>query len=73
VKVFNGSVELQAELITRLIILSEAFDYKSSALVPGANIKITYETNDLFQLASKTLLGTRAELTLGKTSYIGFT
>ncbi|MCW8812832.1 MAG: cell surface protein SprA, partial [Chlorobium sp.] len=30
-----------------------------AALVPGADLKITYEQNDLFQLASKTLLGAR--------------
>ncbi len=30
-----------------------------AALVPGADLKITYEQNDLFQLASKTMLGAR--------------
>jgi cell surface protein SprA len=30
-----------------------------AALVPGADLRITYEQNDLFQLASKTLLGAR--------------
>ena len=33
-----------------------------AALVPGADLKITYEKNDLFQLASKTLLGARGFL-----------
>jgi len=44
-----------------------------SLLVPGKNIQIKYEANDLFQLASKSLLGTRGELSLGKTGNLGFT
>jgi len=39
--------------IGQLTIRNEA------ALVPGADLKISYEQNDLFQLASKTLLGAR--------------
>ncbi|MBZ0202093.1 MAG: cell surface protein SprA [Ignavibacteria bacterium] len=74
VKVFNGSVELTAGVDYSIdYSLGELLIINSSALVAGANLKITYETNDLFQLASKTLLGTRAELQLSKTSYIGFT
>jgi len=44
-----------------------------SLLVPGANLQIQYEANDLFQLASKSLLGARGELNLGKKSAFGFT
>jgi len=44
-----------------------------SLLVPGQNLQIQYEANDLFQLASKSLLGARGELTLGKASALGFT
>jgi len=74
VKVFNGSVELAAGVdYTIDYSLGELLIINSSALVAGANLKITYETNDLFQLASKTLLGTRAELQINKTSYLGFT
>jgi cell surface protein SprA len=42
-------------------------------LVPGQNLQIQYEANDLFQLASKSLLGARGEMTLGKASALGFT
>lgn len=42
-------------------------------LVPGANLQIQYEANDLLQLASKSLLGARGELNLGKNSSFGFT
>ncbi len=74
VKVFNGSNELvpgigySIDYSTGELVIIDA-----SALIAGANLKITYETNDLFQLASKTLIGTRAELQFNKTSYLGFT
>jgi len=42
-------------------------------LVPGRDLQIKYEANDLFQLASKTLLGARGEFNLGKNSSLGFT
>jgi len=44
-----------------------------AALVPGANLSITYEQNDLFQLASKTLLGARGIFNISERSKIGFT
>ena len=44
-----------------------------AALVPGANLSITYEQNDLFQLASKTLLGARGILNISDKSKLGFT
>ncbi|HRI47394.1 MAG TPA: cell surface protein SprA, partial [Ignavibacteriaceae bacterium] len=43
-----------------------------AALVPGANLKITYEENDLFQLASKTLFGMRGEIAVSRKTKIGF-
>ncbi len=42
------------------------------ALVPGADLKITYEQNDLFQLASKTLIGARAVLNVSDKTNLGF-
>jgi cell surface protein SprA len=42
-------------------------------LVPGRNLQIKYEANDLFQLASKALLGARGDLALSKTTSLGFT
>ncbi len=44
----------------------------SAALVPGANLRITYEQNDLFQLASKTLLGARGIYEFSKKTNLGF-
>jgi cell surface protein SprA len=42
-------------------------------LTPGTNLQIRYEANDLFQLASKALLGARGEFDVGKGSSLGFT
>jgi cell surface protein SprA len=44
-----------------------------AALVPGADLRITYEQNDLFQLASKTLLGARGLYEFSKKTHLGFT
>jgi cell surface protein SprA len=43
-----------------------------AALVPGADLRITYEQNDLFQLASKTLLGARGLLEFSSKTKLGF-
>lgn len=42
------------------------------ALLPGADLRITYEQNDLFQLASKTLLGFRGLYEFNKETTLGF-
>ncbi len=44
-----------------------------AALVPGADLKVTYEQNDLFQLASKTLLGARGLYEFSDKTRLGFT
>ncbi|MFQ5823302.1 MAG: cell surface protein SprA [bacterium] len=43
------------------------------ALSPSANLEITYERNQLFQLEKKTILGSRAEYNLGGNSFLGGT
>lgn len=43
-----------------------------AALVPGANLRISYEENDLFQIASKTLFGLRGVLDISKRTTLGF-
>ncbi len=53
--------------IGQLTIRNEA------ALVPGADLKVTYEQNDLFQLASKTLLGARGLYEFSDKTHLGFT
>ncbi len=46
---------------------------KEEALVPGAKVDIDFERQDLFSFASKTLLGARGDVNLGKESSFGFT
>ena len=52
---------------SQVVIKNQAF------LAPGRNVQIKYEANDMFQLASKSLLGARGELNLGKNTSLGFT
>jgi cell surface protein SprA len=64
--------------------LSEGSDYsvdynigqviikKPEALVAGADLKIGYENNDLFQMASKTLIGFRGIYDFNKETSLGF-
>jgi cell surface protein SprA len=54
-------------------IVGEVVIRNASALVPGANLQIKYEQNDLFQLASKTLLAARGDLALSQSTNLGFT
>lgn len=44
----------------------------AAALVAGADLKITYEQNDMFQLASKTLLGARGLFNFSPKTQLGF-
>lgn len=54
-------------------IIGEVVIKNDRALVPGANLQIKYEQNDLFQLASKTLLGARGDLAIAQNVNLGFT
>jgi cell surface protein SprA len=54
-------------------IIGEVVIKNDRALVPGANLQIKFEQNDLFQLASKTLLGARGELSISPVTKLGFT
>lgn len=54
-------------------IIGEVVIRNAAALLPGANLEIKYEQNDLFQLASKTLIGARGELSPFPNAQLGFT
>jgi len=79
--VVEGSVEVIVDGDRKTPNVHYTVDYLSGQvvikdqglLVPGKNLQIKYEANDLFQLASKSLIGARGDLTLGKNSTIGFT
>lgn len=54
-------------------IIGEVVIRNQAALLPGANVQIKYEQNDLFQLASKTLIGARGEISPFLNTQLGFT
>ncbi len=54
-------------------ILGEVILRSEQASLPGATVEVKYEQNDLFQLASKTLVGARGELDAIPNTKLGFT
>ncbi len=70
---FNGTQQVPNVDYTVDYIVGEVNIRNQSALVPGANLLIKYEQNDLFQLASKTLLGARGDLFVSQNTNVGFT
>ncbi len=54
-------------------MIGEVIIRNQRALVPGANLQIKYEQNDLFQLASKTMIGARGEIDPLPNTKLGFT
>jgi len=54
-------------------ILGQVVIRNEEALLPNSNLRIKYESNDLFQLASKTLVGARGDMQLSKNTKVGFT
>ncbi len=79
--VVDGSVEVYLNTNRLVANTDYIMDYSTGqliirndeALLPGANVQVKYEQNDLFALASKTLLGTRGDLQLGPKTALGFT
>jgi cell surface protein SprA len=79
--VVDGSVEVFLEGQRLVANVDYLVDYSTGqlilrsekALLPGANLQIKYEQNDLFQLASKTLLGARGDLRVTPRTTLGFT
>ncbi|MEW6511397.1 MAG: cell surface protein SprA [Bacteroidota bacterium] len=69
----NGNALIPNVDYTVDYIIGEVVIKNAAALVPGANVQIKYEQNDLFNLASKTLLGARGDLALSPTTNLGFT
>ena len=79
--VVEGSVQVIVDGQSATPGVDYTVDYISGQVVirnqaylsPGRNIQIKYEANDMFQLASKSLLGARAEVNLNKNTLLGFT
>lgn len=74
VAVFHGGTRLQEGVdYTVDYMLGQITIRNEAALQPGADLRITYEQNELFQIASKTLLGMRGEMPFGQYSDLNFT
>lgn len=79
--IVEGSVQVIVDGNSAVLGSDYTVDYISSQVViknqaflqPGRNVQIKYEANDMFQLASKSLLGARGEFNLGKNTSLGFT
>jgi cell surface protein SprA len=69
----NGQPMTQNVDYTVDYIVGQVIIKNQAALVPGANLQVKYEQNDLFQLASKTLLGTRGDVRVSDRTSFGFT
>lgn len=73
VKVLLGGRELKAGVDYRVDYnIGQVTIVNPDALVPGANLKITYEQNDLFSMASKTLFGFRGLYEFNEQTKLGF-
>ena len=64
----NPGTDYTVDYITGEVVIRSP-----QALLPGANLQVKYEQNDLFQLASKTLFGARGEVDLSAKTKLGFT
>jgi cell surface protein SprA len=74
VQVLMDGIPLQPNIdYTVDYIIGEVVIKNEQALVPGRNLEIKYEQNDLFQLAAKTLIGARGEIDVAQNSKLGFT
>ncbi len=79
--VVEGSVQvlLDGQILTANVdytvdyIIGQVIIRKQEALVPGKNLQVKFEQNDLFQLASKTLIGMRGEVDVSQKTKFGFT
>ena len=78
--IVQGSVKIQVGQIELALNTDYSIDYstgtvviKNAAALLSKDLKISYETNDLFTLASKTFLGLRGEYKISDKSSLGFT
>lgn len=73
VKLFLGAQELTPNIDYSVDYSTGTVTIKNASALASSDLKIKYETNDLFQLASKTLIGARGVYKLGEESALGFT
>lgn len=73
VKVFLGQQELQNNVDYSIDYSTGVLVIRSASALTANNLKISYETNDLFSIASKTLMGARADYKFSEKTNLGFT
>lgn len=73
VRVLIGEQELQNNIDYSVDYVTGTVTIKNASALLSNDLKVKYETNDLFQLASKTLIGARGVYKLGEESSLGFT
>lgn len=73
VKVFIGTTALTENVDYSVDYSTGTVVIRNATALYSNNLKISYETNDLFTLASKTLIGARADYKVSDKTNLGFT
>lgn len=73
VKVWDGATQLVENVDYTVDYSSGIVVIRNPQALVSSGLKVTYDANDLFSLASKTLIGARADYMLGEKTNFGFT
>jgi hypothetical protein len=73
VQVLVGGAKLQENVDYSVDYTSGVVTIRSISALTAKDLKITYETNDLFTLASKTFIGLRGDYKINEKTNFGFT
>jgi hypothetical protein len=73
VQVLMGGTKLQENVDYSVDYTSGVVTIRNIAALTAKDLKITYETNDLFTLASKTFIGLRGDYKISEKTNFGFT
>lgn len=73
VRVKTGQIELTPNIDYTVDYTTGTVVIRNTAALLSKDLKVSYETNDLFTLASKTFLGLRGDYRISEKSALGFT
>ncbi|MGV8017146.1 MAG: hypothetical protein AB2L26_03010, partial [Ignavibacteria bacterium] len=73
VKVFIGQTPLQENVDYSVDYITGVVVIRNASALTAKDLRITYESNDLFSLASKTFLGLRGDYKISEKTNFGFT
>ncbi len=73
VKVFIGQTPLQENVDYSVDYLTGVVTIRNATALTAKDLRITYESNDLFSLASKTFIGLRGDYKMTEKTNLGFT